>query len=763
MSNDVIERLRFYQRQYLGAEDFTEEQDYHRSMRRRHNVGPHAWGIVTGLELVEVVPEGGGVAVDVYVLPGMAVDGFGREILALAPAKVELALLQPFLNQAGVLELWIGYAEELAGRPRPGYELCDTAGQLGRMVETFRLAVEPRQPTHDSLVVAGHAVGVLDPANPPDPASDVSERLGVVADESVPYQELPDDADGPRWLVRLGNLTWDGHQLVHDAAQPPLLNQDRRFVRIVAAQVMAPGERLTLRRRAAPEPLPANPADPDYGGAAVEVQGSLSVNRLARAEQDLHVLGKAGIGTEDPKVKLQVTGGSDATLAEASGYVVVGPTDGHNLVADGNEVQARNAGATSALHLQAQGGDLVVHQHQAAARVVVKDSGRVGIGTLAPKTQLQVTGGGDAVLAQEESGYLVLGPTDAANLVLDDNEIMARNAGAKSALYLQAEGGDLVVHQHVAGTEVVAKDSGRVGIGTTAPAVKLQVAGGTDVDLTDSGGFLVLGSVDGQNVAFDDNEVQARNNGVAWPLYLQAEGGALYVHHGVAEARQVAVTDNGFVGIGVQAPVVRLQVKGGNDVTLADNSGFLVLGDVDALNTAFDDNELQARNNGAASTLHLQGEGGRLETHWALGESFQLVQDAGGSVGIGTAGPLEKLDVRGSVRAFGWVQVSDARLKKDVEPLASGLAEVAALRGVRFTWDPEQADRVGLARGRRLGFIAQEVEQVLPEAVGTDPDGMKTLEPLALLPLLVEAVKELAAEVDSLKQKVAALEKKVKG
>lgn len=763
MANDTIERLRYYQRQYLGAEDFSGEQEYHRSMRRRHSLGHHAWGIVAGLELVEVEPEGGGGGVDVYVLPGMAVDGFGREILALAPAKLELSLFQPFRNQAAILEVWIGYAEELAGRPRAGFEQCDLEGQFGRVRETFTFAINPRQPTHDTLILAGHPIEAGAPADPGNAAAEVFERLSVPADESVPHQELPADEDRPRWLVRLGNVTWDGLQLVADAAIPPLLNQDRRYVRIVAEEVMAPGDSLTLRRRAAPDPLPADAADPFHAGVAAEVQGSLTVNRLVRAEADLHVLGKAGIGTTDPKVKLHVVGGTDASLAEASGFVVIGPTDGANLVADGNEILARDAGQVAPLHLQATGGDLVVHQLQAAARVVVKESGRVGIGLLDPKTKLHVTGGTDATAAGLESGYVVVGPTDGANLVLDDNELMARNAGAKSALHLQAEGGDLVVHTHQAGTAVVVKDAGLVGIGTETPRVKLHVENGFDVALGDNDGFLVLGSVDGENVAFDSNEIQARLNGQAAPLYLQREGGGIFAHHGLAEDRWFVLTPDGAVGIGITQPRARLHVSGGSDVSLADGTGALVLGRLDTFNLALDDNEIQARNNRAVSPLHLQAEGGRLETHFYLGDSAKLVQEEGGAVGIGTGAPQEKLDVRGDIIANGYGVHSDGRFKSAVEGLAGSLDDVGKLRGVRFEWDGARAKELGARPGRHLGFIAQEVEAVLPEAVGTDQQGFKSVRPLALLPLLVEAIKELRQTVTGLEERVRQLESRKDG
>jgi len=65
--------------------------------------------------------------------------------------------------------------------------------------------------------------------------------------------------------------------------------------------------------------------------------------------------------------------------------------------------------------------------------------------------------------------------------------------------------------------------SGNAGIGTTAPAVKLQVDGGTDASLANGTGYMVLGSESGTNLVLDDNEIMARNNGAGSTLYLNTE------------------------------------------------------------------------------------------------------------------------------------------------------------------------------------------------------------------------------------------------
>lgn len=122
-------------------------------------------------------------------------------------------------------------------------------------------------------------------------------------------------------------------------------------------------------------------------------------------------------------------------------------------------------------------------------------NGRLGVGTSAPQTPLHVDGGNDVKLAVADSGYLLVGFPEGLNLVMDHNEIMARDNGATSALHLQAEGGDVRVHHNVeVARRVVVRDSGRVGIGTDTPAEPLDVRG--NVKLGSGGELFAVGGVD---------------------------------------------------------------------------------------------------------------------------------------------------------------------------------------------------------------------------------------------------------------------------
>src|SRR5947207_1124953 len=91
-----IKRPNYYEGQYLGAQDLATAQEYQRQQDQRHRLAAHTWGIAAGLELEERAKSAGGAAVDVFVKPGYAVDGFGRAIVVLEPYRLSEALFAQF-------------------------------------------------------------------------------------------------------------------------------------------------------------------------------------------------------------------------------------------------------------------------------------------------------------------------------------------------------------------------------------------------------------------------------------------------------------------------------------------------------------------------------------------------------------------------------------------------------------------------------------------------------------------------------------------
>ena len=114
-----------------------------------------------------------------------------------------------------------------------------------------------------------------------------------------------------------------------------------------------------------------------------------------------------------------------------------------------------------------------------------------------------------------------------------------------------------------------------------------------------------------------------------------------------------------------------------------------------------------------------------------------------------------------SKEVFYSTNTSDLRLKRNVQPIPSGLAALLQLRPVTFDMKISLADT--LYPIHKAGFIAQEVQQVLPGLVSPlpGPDTLLTLNTTDIIPLLVKAVQELHAENQVLKQETSALREKI--
>lgn len=146
-----------------------------------------------------------------------------------------------------------------------------------------------------------------------------------------------------------------------------------------------------------------------------------------------------------------------------------------------------------------------------------------------------------------------------------------------------------------------------------------------------------------------------------------------------------------------------------------------------------------------------------------------------GNVGIGVTNPSDKLTVAGVVApttdnsfslgkntlrwsavwsANGTIQTSDLRLKKDINALNYGLREVMQLRPVRYNW-------ISNGNGDKIGLIAQEVKEIVPEVVvGNEEEELLGMNYAELVPVLINAIKEQQQQIDSIEKKVEAIEKK---
>lgn len=135
-----------------------------------------------------------------------------------------------------------------------------------------------------------------------------------------------------------------------------------------------------------------------------------------------------------------------------------------------------------------------------------------------------------------------------------------------------------------------------------------------------------------------------------------------------------------------------------------------------------------------------------------LGTTSSGVQFA--TLGIGTAPDATyELKVAGDIAASGDIvafNTSDERLKNNIQPIQNALDKVNTLGGYTFDWNEElQKAR----KGHDIGVIAQEVQSILPEIVVQRENGYLAVDYEKLVPVLIEAIKELSAKIKELEKK----------
>ena len=201
----------------------------------------------------------------------------------------------------------------------------------------------------------------------------------------------------------------------------------------------------------------------DAGGNAVEALYVKSAN------------GNVGIGTTNP--------GANLTIHSEVPHLSITPTnsngqsvlqlftldnDGDGII-DSGDKGWHITGRGDNYGIPDQRNDLIFWHYgngwSSSLLTIDGVTGNIGIGTTTPDNKINVVGGTD--VTPSGGGYLTLGAESGVNLSVDNNEIMARNNGATSVLYIQREGGNTLLNQL----------GGNVGIGTLTPDAKLEVTG----------------------------------------------------------------------------------------------------------------------------------------------------------------------------------------------------------------------------------------------------------------------------------------------
>jgi hypothetical protein len=121
------------------------------------------------------------------------------------------------------------------------------------------------------------------------------------------------------------------------------------------------------------------------------------------------------------------------------------------------------------------------------------------------------------------------------------------------------------------------------------------------------------------------------------------------------------------------------------------------------------------------------------------------------SIGVGTAAST----VAGEIRATNDITAfysSDIRLKENIQPIQNALEKIESISGNTYDWK-DGYDEIHSHKGNDVGVIAQEIEEILPQIVTNRDNGFKAVQYEKIIPLLIEAIKELSNKVKVLENK----------
>ena len=220
----------------------------------------------------------------------------------------------------------------------------------------------------------------------------------------------------------------------------------------------------------------------------------------------------------------------------------------------------------------------------------------------------------------------------------------------------------------------------------------------------------------------------------------------------------------GNVGIGTSAP---------NSTLTVGNAAGTIAGEI-SINPSASTNEggqinIRKSLNGSTADWIIDQYGttssdARLRIFNSIAETNGITIMENGNIGMGSLTPSVRLQVAGDIIANSIAGSSDARFKTNITPIENPLQKVLQLRGVNFDWKTTEFPARSFSENRSVGFIAQEVEKVLPEVVQTEKnaEGYKSVQYDKVVALLVEAIKDQQKQIDSLKAELKKQRKKRK-
>ena len=344
--------------------------------------------------------------------------------------------------------------------------------------------------------------------------------------------------------------------------------------------------------------------------------------------------------------------------------------------------------------------------------------------------KMRIDSSGDVSI---KTGYLSLdSKANNSASVADEYRLALGHDASTDASWIQSNG--------VSGTQrklLLNPNGGNVGIGTTSPGRKLTVTGDASGDANN----LLL---------VNENDTDGDSASIGFSMLSSND----YVKAGIFFKRTttqgrgdlIFATNNEANGNNVTSSNARLTIKSSARIEMSADvtmSGSVGIGETTLQRkfNLYDGTDTWTRVQCGASTADwLLGIAGSDHTYKWYNQSSN--GGAGMKMTLATSGTLT---VSADIVAYG--SPSDIRLKENIKPIESALDKVVKLQGVTFDWKEKSITNLK----EDIGFIAQDVQKVVPELVRENEDGMLSMRHQGIAPILLEAIKELKAEIEELK------------
>jgi len=306
---------------------------------------------------------------------------------------------------------------------------------------------------------------------------------------------------------------------------------------------------------------------------------------------------RLGVGTNSPDQELTINGGTESFGLQLS------ESDRMTMGADGTWNYIKGKNGNGFRFSTFSGGDVLT----------LTNAGNVGIGTISPNAKLQVN---DNVRIGNTSTGVRFYIRGADEFGIDAHDV---SGNGWNSLHLRADGTTGLFLQ---------KDTNNVGIGTTSPAGKLEVNGGTGV--ATSGGTLIVRQ-DGDTLS--DGIALTSSNAISHRMFKNASG--TFLMGPSTDADAFALDLNGNVGIGTTSPARLFHVKQSSSSMVA------------SFESASGANSFICFSNTAstADQVRIGSTSGNLILSTNYSERLRI--NSSGNVGIGTTNPGRQLELRG--------------------------------------------------------------------------------------------------------------------